>query len=253
MSVAPIKRKTIGGMLIFHAKVLPHYAPNFKDEVVMDFWYSQLETYDVARLEAVLGKLVATGRAFPTLGQIKDALEGTENLDDRATAIATQIQGIVMNYQGASRKLCEVGEEVVRRHGGWSAMGDLLEKDVPFKVKEWKATALVILRNPNWQQFNTQPLIGPAKEIVTNLLKEPCELKPEPKPESTNLAEAIPRIPKRERSAENRNLKAEFQKMTREVRDDERDLLQKRENDFSWDIDFDAGPTGEDQANGQKF
>jgi hypothetical protein len=241
------------GRLNFYARILPHYAPDFTNKSVQEFWYSQLKGYNFDALDRALSDLCAKGRAYPTVGQIKDALEGTENLDDRATAIATQIQGIVMNYQGASRKLCEVGEEVVRRHGGWSAMGDLLEKDVPFKVKEWKATALVILRNPNWQQFNTQPLIGPEKDIVTNLLAEPCELKPEHKPESTNWAEAIPRIPKRERSAENRNLKAEFQKMTREVRDDERDLLQKRENDFSWDIDFDTGPTGKDQANGQKF
>jgi hypothetical protein len=204
-------RIQIIGALKLHAKILPRYAPDFNDADVQKFWYGELKTYDFNSFERALKDLVSKSNSFPSLGQIKAALDGTENIEDRANAIATQIQGILLNYSGFSRaNLCDVAGEVVRRHGGWAALGDLLEKDVPFKFKDWKATALVILRNPGWKEFHTGPLLGPAKNIVAGLLEEPCELKAEDSPESPREEIGYRRLGKTEREPTNRNLCAEF-------------------------------------------
>jgi hypothetical protein len=122
------------------------------DETIVMMYDQELSPLGYDKVTQAMRKMFAdlnSRKPMPSINEIK-AQMSDKPLDPklRAHEVAMRIHCRVM--QAAGDPVCEIGEEVVRRHGGWSRMAFPL-KAVPFEFKKWEATALAILENPSFK------------------------------------------------------------------------------------------------------
>jgi hypothetical protein len=142
------------------------------DETIVMLYDQELAPLGYDKVTVAMRKMFAdlnSRKPLPSINEIK-AQMSDKPLDPklRAHEVAMRIHGRVMNCH-TTDPVCEIGEEVVRRHGGWSRMNFDL-KAVPFEFRKWEATALAILENPSFkegQQFI--PIEGKTKEVLDKL------------------------------------------------------------------------------------
>lgn len=162
------KKKAVIGMLRFFAGILPHYAPDFHNEGIASFWFEQLDKYSEDQITKALTELSAKSRTFPSLGEVSDRITGTGgDLKARAGFIASSIAA---SLEPGGERVCPIGEEVVRRFGGWKKIGDSDLADIKFFRREWAEIALTLLQNPELIRPPQDAIAGPASSIVANLI-----------------------------------------------------------------------------------
>lgn len=148
-----MEKQDFGIIMHFMHKMLPDKCPDLKDGSVIEYWHKRLASYGPERLKMAAETAVDSLDFFPSFAKFKSILEGdTKPRGLQAKEIGEQILYCLKRYgwdrasREAHKDLCEVGQEVVRREGGWGAISDkVVPSNESFMKKEWSALAEAIL------------------------------------------------------------------------------------------------------------
>lgn len=144
------------------------------DETIVMMYDQELSPLGYDKVTQAMRKMFAdlnSRKPMPSINEIKaQMIDAPMDNKLRAHEIVMRIEGRLLTRPGVD-PVCEIGEEVVRRHGGWSAMHCELTQ-LPFELKRWKDTALAILENPDFKSSRFAQIEGKTKEVLDKLFLE---------------------------------------------------------------------------------
>lgn len=155
------KKKLFTAAMLYYSRIQPYCAPDFKDPAVTQFWFECLSGVDSVALKHALESLVISGKRFPAIGDIKEALGILDrDPEDEARIIIANITAAISkfglpNEADAKEWLGELPWRVVTLNGGWRRVCAVEYDDLPTLQAQWRHLAESVVRdnriigNPN--------------------------------------------------------------------------------------------------------
>jgi len=140
------------GMLMVLKQVLPKWAPPELTKGLIGFWAATLEKYSDEQIKAAFRTAGETLTEWPTVTVIARLCEGTIETDEQiGQEICSKIETAIKRfgyscYADAMNFVGPIGQQVVRLCGGWDAVCQCSNDELPSLRKQWRTLATIQAR-----------------------------------------------------------------------------------------------------------
>jgi len=163
---------------IVSASLLPRYAPDFKNPMIVSFWHKEFGKDP--NFEDALKIAIKTLESFPTIAKMNELL-GKKEISNEAKAkdSSDRIIGAIEkygynNWPRAKDYIGDIGWQVVENNGGWENMCEVTYDQIPIVKAQLRDSCKALLEKAKFGDIHKPPSLPESnnqKQIVSDALR----------------------------------------------------------------------------------